>query len=208
MRRLVSWGLALGAMYLFAGANVVSAAAAALCPVTMQNLQSAFNGESNAHNRYLAFAEKADQEGYAGAASYFRAAARAEQIHATKHASVLESFGVKPAAITTEPAVLSTEENLQVALKGEIYERDEMYPSFIEQAKQAGESAAVTTFTFAKEAETQHAILYGNAINKLDDMRQGLTLYVCPVCGFTATQIDFKKCPTCATPKENYEKVS
>ena len=35
----------------------------------MSNLQTAFNGESNAHARYLAFAVKADAEGYAGVAS-------------------------------------------------------------------------------------------------------------------------------------------
>lgn len=60
---------------------------------TMQNLQSALNGERNAHSRYLAFAEKADQEGYGGVASLFRAAAAAEEVHGDNHEQTIRDLG-------------------------------------------------------------------------------------------------------------------
>ena len=69
--------------------------------VTMDNLQAAFNGESSPRARYSVFAEKADAEGYAGAASLFRAAARAEEIHAGNHAAVIQKFGGVPESNST-----------------------------------------------------------------------------------------------------------
>ncbi len=99
------------------------------------NLSEAFNGESNAHARYLAFAAQADNEGYTQVASLFRAAAKAEDIHANNHASVLKTLGVEAKADLVSPEVQSTKENLQAAIKGESYERDTMYPQFITQAR-------------------------------------------------------------------------
>src|ERR1039458_10052520 len=61
--------------------------------LTVRNLLAAFEGESNAHAKYAAFAVKADADGYHGAASLFRAAARAEQIHANNHARVIRQLG-------------------------------------------------------------------------------------------------------------------
>ncbi len=60
---------------------------------THENLIAAFNGESQASQRYLAFAKKADQEGYPQIARLFRAAAAAESVHAGNHLRAAE--GVK-----------------------------------------------------------------------------------------------------------------
>src|SRR5512140_22677 len=95
---------------------------------TLGNLQTAFNGESNARARYLAFAVQADQEGHGPVASLFRAAARAEQIHAANHAAVIKKLGAEPVANIETPVVKSTRENLAAAIEGEVYERDVMYP--------------------------------------------------------------------------------
>ena len=89
----------------------------------LDNLQTAFNGESNAHARYLEFAGKADQEGFGSVASLFRAAARAEQIHADNHAVVIRKLGSTPQATIEKAVVKSTDENLQVAIQGETYEQ-------------------------------------------------------------------------------------
>lgn len=103
---------------------------------TLDNLQAAFNGESNARARYLAFAAKAGEEGYGPVASLFRAAARAEQIHAANHAEVIRALGAEPVAVIDVPEVKSTALNLEAAIAGETYERDVMYPAFLEQARQ------------------------------------------------------------------------
>jgi len=175
---------------------------------TMINLQAAFNGESNAHARYFAFAEKADDEGYAGAASLFQAAARAEEIHAANHVIVIERSGGVPKTKVESPTVKSTRENLAAAIKGETYERDEMYPKFIRQAKSDGASEALRTFSFALAAEAEHANLYADALANLESMTASRVFYVCPTCGFTSSNPNFDRCPTCATPKERFEQVS
>ncbi len=177
---------------------------------TLQNMQTAFNGESNAHARYLAFAQKADSEGYGEVASLFRAAARAEQIHAGNHAEVIKQLGATPQAKIEAPDVKSTRENLGAAIKGETYERDTMYPEFLSQAKRDRNIAAVKSLNFAKTAEAEHAKLYSAALTNLDSLKgsKSMTFFVCPKCGFTVRDLSFAKCPSCFTPKEKFEKVS
>jgi rubrerythrin len=176
---------------------------------TKENLLAAFQGESNAHSRYVAFAAKADQEGYGRVASLFRAAARAEEIHAKNHADVLKKTGVDAKADLKAPDVKSTRENLQAAIAGETYERDTMYPSFLEKARQDGNRPAIETFNMAKMAETEHAKLYAAALAGLEAAKgsSAETLYVCTVCGYTTTKLDFEKCPACFNPKDRYVKV-
>lgn len=176
---------------------------------TLDDLQTAFNGESNAHAKYLAFAKKAEAEGYGPVASLFRAAARAEEIHAANHAEVIKKMGGTPTAKIEAPDVKSTKENLEAAIKGESYERDVMYPDFLKQARAERNKDAIQTFNYAKTAEAEHARLYTEALSKLATLKgAAVAYYVCSVCGYTTTKIDFAKCPSCFSPKEKYEKVS
>jgi rubrerythrin len=187
-----------------------SAAAAATNSKTLDNLQTAFNGESNAHARYVAFAGKADKEGYGEVASLFRAAAKAEEIHAANHATVIRKMGATPQAKIDTPEVKSTKENLEAAIKGETYERDTMYPEFLKQARAERNRDAVKTFNQARTAEVEHAKLYTKALGNLAQLKgtKSKEFAVCPVCGFTAEKVDFSKCPSCFTPKEKFLKVS
>jgi rubrerythrin len=198
-------------LFLLSGLGLTTFALNASQPIstlTMANLQAAFNGESNAHARYIAYAKKADIDGYAGVASLFRAAARAEEIHAGNHAAVIKQFGGTPEAKLEDLVVKSTRQNLEAAIQGETYERDEMYPAFIAQARTERTPAALRTFTFAHAAEVEHAKLFTGALQNIESMRESRVLYVCPVCGFTTPKSDFERCPTCATPKERFEQVS
>jgi len=177
--------------------------------VTLQNLETAFNGESNAHARYLAFAEKADREGYFQIAGLFRAAARAEEIHARNHEVEIKNLGGTAQAKIEKPDVKTTKENLQAAIKGETYERDVMYPDFYTQARAVGDAGAVQTFNYARGAEAEHATLFTNALGSMETMRvKGVTYYVCTVCGYTTTNMDFAKCHTCFSSKDKYVAVS
>lgn len=189
-------------------------AAVLTCPpasaTTLQNLQSAFNGESNAHARYLAFAKQADKEGYGEVASLFRAAARAEKVHAMNHAAVIEELGGTASSDVKEPVVKSTRENLEEAVNGESYERDTMYPEFLKQARIDRNSRAVRTLNLAKSAESEHAKLYAAALSNLEKLKgsKSTAYYVCPVCGFTSQKPNFEKCPSCFTPKDDFEEVA
>ena len=186
----------------------VVGASAAFAGTTLQNLQTAYNGESNAHAKYVAYAAKAQDEGYAGVASLFRAAAKAEEIHAANHAVVIKKLGATPKMTIATPPVKTTKENIQDAIKGETYERDTMYPEFLKVARADKNNAAVRTFNYALTAEGEHAKLYINAAANQESMKQAATMYVCTVCGYTTMKLDFEKCPGCLNPKDKYVAVS
>jgi rubrerythrin len=180
--------------------------------VTVQNLLAAFEGESNAHAKYTAFAVKADADGLHGAASLFRAAARAEQIHAANHARVIKQLGGEAKAEIHAAEVKTTLENLKAALGGEQYEIDTMYPGFLEEATARNNTAAIRTFHGALEAEKTHARLYGEAIALLVGGKKDAWIatarefYVCPVCGYTSeTEEEHERCPVCNCPWERFE---
>ncbi len=203
-----------GILRKFANVMAVSllsvSAGAGAANTTLENMQTAFNGESNAHMRYLAFAERADHENYGEVASLFRAAARAEAIHASNHAAVIKGMGANPQAKLELPEVKTTQENLEAAIKGETYERDVMYPNFLQQATLDGNEVAVRSLQLAKTAEAEHTKLYTRALQNLSRLKgsQSHAFYVCPTCGFTVVELDFANCPSCFTPREDFEKVS
>lgn len=177
---------------------------------TLDNLQTAYNGESNARARYLAFAERADQEQYGEIASLFRAAARAESIHAANHVAVIKQLGGTPEAKIETPGVKSTRENLEAAIKGESYERDTMYPQFLKQARSENKREAVRTLNLAQMAEAEHARLCIAALSDLEKLKNSKVkeYLVCTVCGFTSAKPDLSKCPSCFSHKNKFESVS
>jgi rubrerythrin len=181
---------------------------------TVQNLLTAFEGESNAHAKYLAFAVKADADGWLGAASLFRAAGRAEQIHAANHARVIKQLGGEAKCTIHRVEVNTTLENLKTALAGEQYEVATMYPGFLAEAEERKNTAAIRTFKGALEAEKTHARLYGEAIALLAGDKKDSwiattrTFYVCPVCGYTSeTEKEHERCPVCNCPWERFESI-
>jgi rubrerythrin len=164
---------------------------------TEENLAKAFAGESQANRRYLAFAKKAEEDGYPNVARLFRAAAESETIHALNHLKVMG--GVK-----------STVENLKAAYEGETYEKTEMYPEFINTAKEEGNAEAERTFTWAIKAEEVHAELYTKAMEAVKagkDAELG-SLQVCQGCGYTVEGDAPERCPVCGAPKERFKEVA
>ena len=159
---------------------------------TIENLKEAFAGESQANQKYRAFAKKAEQDGYPNIARLFRTAAEAERIHAEGHLKALEE-------------ICSTIENLHAAIQGETFEYTRMYPPMLAQAEADGHKAK-RIFGYAVQAEEVHARLYTLA---LEAAQQGKDLtetefYLCPVCG----RIEFGKptgaCPTCGTKPDKF----
>ena len=176
---------------------------------TLENLQKAYDGESNARARYVECAKKAEEEGYGQVASLFRAVARSEEIHAGNHADVIKKMGGTAKADLKKPDVKSTKENLALALIGESFERDTMYPDFVKQAKAENNKDAAETFNYSLQCETGHAKLFQEALENIDQWKTGKKdFFVCGVCGNTVTKVDFEKCPVCFTPKSKYEKVN
>lgn len=158
---------------------------------TTKNLKDAFAGESQANQKYRAFAKKAKKDGFANVARLFQAAAEAEHIHAEGHLKALEGIG-------------STAENLQAAIDGETYEFTEMYPPMLDKAETEGHKAR-RMFKYATEAEAVHAKLYKLA---LEAVQQGKDLdvdfYLCPICGYIEFGRPTEDCPICGTKPEKF----
>jgi rubrerythrin len=162
---------------------------------TDENLKAAFAGESQANRRYLAFARKAEEEGFTQVAKLFKAAAEAETIHALNHLRITGQ-------------IKSTLENLDTAVSGETFEFEKMYPSYIDVAKQEGNKQAAWSFDVANKVEQIHAKLYNKAIDALKNRKvlEKVDYYVCGVCGNTVEGAPPDKCPICGNPKEKFFK--
>jgi len=160
---------------------------------TLKNLADAFAGESQANRKYLAFAKKANQDGYPQEAKLFKAAADAETVHAHNH---LRAMG----------GVKSTEENLKEAVSGETFEFENMYPGMIEDAKNENEDEAKRSFIFANNVEKVHAGLYKKYLDNLGN-NPDTPIFVCQVCGNTVEGAAPDKCPICGNPREMFKEI-
>lgn len=200
---------ALSALVLLAGTAAAGQKAAPAKPeaTTLENLQTAFNGESNAKARYEAFAVKADAEGYAGVAGLFRAAALSESIHAAKHAKAIEALGAAAKADVKVPVVKTTKENLKEAVNGENHEAKAMYPAFLKKAEADKNQQAMYSFKGAMAAEKMHSKYYAQALASLKDWKTAKKFLVCRTCGYTTMDMNIKVCPVCSQPREQFTEI-
>ena len=158
-----------------------------------QHLRDAFAGESQANRKYLAFADKAEKEGYPQIAKLFRAAGAAETVHAHAHLRALGEIG-------------NTADNLKVAVAGETHEFKNMYPEMIKDAEEEGNKTAERSFFYANEVEKVHAELYQNALDNMDSLEDA-DYYVCSVCGMTVENEAPDSCPVCGAKASAFFKV-
>ena len=161
--------------------------------MTDKNLHDAFAGESQAHMKYLAFAQKAEEEGKPNIARLFRAISFAEQVHAVNHLKTLGEVG-------------DTVENLQSAINGENFEVEEMYPAYDAVAKLQDEKGAIRSIHYAIEAEKIHAALYTTSKQNAkegNDSDLG-PIHICPVCGYTVEGSKPHTCPVCGISSEKF----
>jgi rubrerythrin len=163
---------------------------------TAENLKDAFAGESQANRKYLAFAKKAEQDGFGQVAKLFRAAAEAETVHAHAHLRVMKG-------------VAGTSENLQAAIDGEGHEFQKMYPEFVKQAEAEKNQAALVSFKNAMAVEQTHFKLYGDALAAVKGGKDlpVTAIFVCQVCGHTHLGSAPDTCPVCKAKKERFVEV-
>jgi rubrerythrin len=163
---------------------------------TKENLAEAFAGESQANRKYLAFAKQADLDGLPQVAKLFRAAAHAETVHA--HAHLRAMGGIK-----------KTAENLAAAIEGEGFEFQQMYPPYLQLAKDEGHKVAEISFRYALAVEEVHYDLYSEALGAVKaggDLPQR-KVYVCEICGNTVYEAPEERCSVCNVPKEKFTEV-
>lgn len=161
---------------------------------TKQNLMDAFAGESQANRKYLAYADKAEKDGFAQVAKLFRAAAAAETIHAHAHFRLAGK-------------VHDTLANLEDAISGETYEFTKMYPDMIKDAEAEGNKAAASYMKWVNAVEEVHANLYKKALAAKGKM-DPVDYYICSVCGYTHEGPHDGPCPVCNAAAKAFEKVA
>ena len=161
---------------------------------TQENIKEAFAGESQASQKYQAFAKKAERDGFPNVAKLFLTASAAEKIHAEGHLRAMDGIG-------------STAENLQAAIDGETYEFTTMYPPMIEQAEADGHKAQ-RMFKYASSAEAVHAKIYKMALEAIQNGEDfAEEFFLCPVCGHIELGAPPDNCPICGVKGEKFMQV-
>jgi len=163
---------------------------------TSENLQEAFAGESQANRRYLAFAKKAERDGFPQVARLFRAAAEAETVHAHAHLRAMGGIG-------------ETADNLKAAIEGEAHEFKSMYPEFLSKAQEEANRAAESSFRNALAVEEVHHGLYSKALEavKAGEDLDMAPVFVCSVCGNTVIGGAPDRCEVCGVSGEKFFEV-
>jgi rubrerythrin len=179
----------------------------------IRNLETAFEEESKTSAAYKAYALRADEEGYAGLASLFRATALAEQIHAGNHGRVLRHMGGFPSIDVPNSRIDGTLENLKTAFVDQKFEVEYLYPAFLSKAVPLFDSTAIRSFHWAIEADKSHVRLYDQVITR---MNGGTTpgweyekhaFYVCGLCGYAAEDTEGDNCQGCNYLWEKFEAI-
>jgi rubrerythrin len=193
-------------LVLLASAKVMASDNAARAKV-IEDIKAAFAGETTASAKYAAYAKKAEADGYPKIALLFKAASKAESVHAGNHKAALEQLGEKAGEVTPKFEVKTTKENLEDAIKGETYEVTTMYPEFIKDANEANVSIALISFNYAYQTEQKHKAMYTNALKMLNEKNEKAMpshYQVCLTCGNTYEGTAPARCGICMTPSERF----
>ncbi len=192
-------------------ANATNLKGAEANTATVQNLITAYTGESTATAKYAAYAKKAQEEGFTQIALLFKATSASEKIHANNHRSVLEDMGEKVPNVTPQFTVKTTKENLADAIAGESYEIATMYPDFLAVANAADNQLALTSLNYAYRTEQRHKPMYEKALAALQNNQLGTmaaAYYICPTCGNTYDTTPPKRCRISMTNSEKMVKIN
>ena len=179
----------------------------------IRNLETAFEEETKTCAAYKAYAVRAEEEGFRGIASLFRATSRAEQIHAGNHGRVLRHMGGSTMIDVPIPRVDGTLENLKAALADQKFEVDYLYPTFLITAVPLFDSTAIRSFHLALEADKSHVRLYSELMSRVKaGGRPGWEyephdFFVCGFCGYAAENVEGENCPACNYFWEKFETV-
>lgn len=183
-------------------------------PAVVRNLETAFEEEMKNYTAYRAYAAGADEEGFHGLASVFRATARAEHIHAGNHARVLRHMGGSTLIDIPQPRVESAIANLKSALVDQKFEVHYLYPTFLITAVSLFDSTAIRSFHWALEADKSHVRLHSDVVARLSGngksgwVYERHDFYVCALCGYAAENPEADNCPGCNYLWEKFEKIN
>ena len=167
---------------------------------TEKNLLTAFEGESQARNKYTYFASVAKKEGYEQIASIFEQTANNEKEHAKMWYKELGLIG-------------NTAENLRTASEGENFEWTDMYVGFTKTAEEEGFVELAKKFRAVADIEKRHEERYRALLKNVETKqvfeKSEIKVWECRNCGHivvgkAAPQV----CPVCNHPQSYFEIMS
>ncbi|MCF0172815.1 MAG: rubrerythrin family protein [Bacteroidales bacterium] len=164
---------------------------------TEKNLQAAFAGESQAHNKYTYFASKAKKEGFEQIAALFLQTADNEKEHAKLWFKELNGIG-------------DTAQNLAAAAEGENYEWTDMYEGFAKTAEAEGFGELAGKFRLVAAIEKRHEERYRALLKNIETAsvfeKSEVKVWECRNCGHIVVGTAAPEiCPTCAHPQSYFE---
>lgn len=174
---------------------------------TLQNALTVYDEEVNIRTRYLAYAERADEEGYHGAAGLFRAVARANEINMSAFARLIKKMGGSPLTVVDRFPVDDTRRNLDNAARIAQVEWQKLYTQYMKEAQNENILEPMERLTYAKTAGNQHATLFRKAGEQPSEWKERSSVFVCSVCGYAVVPWPGRQCPSCHTV-ESFETIS
>lgn len=162
---------------------------------TEKNLQTAFEGESQARNKYTYFASQAKKDGYVQISKIFEETANNEKEHAKIWFKLLNGGSIS-----------DTMTNLEEAAKGENYEWTDMYAKFAKEAEDEGFKDIAALFKLVAKIEKSHEDRY---LKLLENVKSGKVfkksekvVWECSNCGHILESDEaLEICPVCKHPK-------
>ena len=164
---------------------------------TEKNLEAAFAGESQAHNKYTYFASRAKKEGFEQIAALFLETADNEKEHAKLWFKELNGIN-------------DTAQNLADAAAGENYEWTDMYEGFAKTAEEEGFTELAIKFRMVAAIEKRHEERYRALLKNVETAevfkRSEVKVWECRNCGHIVVGTSAPEiCPVCAHPKAYFE---
>jgi rubrerythrin len=172
------------------------------------NLLSAQRISADLALRYQEYAKQAAVEGYAGMALLFRAGQQSEQYQSAGIKALLDKRGAFAPAISHPSPAQTTTQNCAILIQDLSRFDEEPFPLWVKSAKTVADIDAVRALNYSRTAkESMLELLRASAADLTAARRQATDYFVCSVCGYIVTKIDFDKCPSCFFPRKNYQKV-
>ena len=157
----------------------------------------AFDGESQARNKYTYFASVAKKEGYEQIAALFLETAENEKEHAKIHFKYLNGIS-------------DTKANLAAAAAGENYEWTDMYDRMAKEADEEGFTEIAAKFRGIGAIEKEHEARFRRLLENVENgevfKRGSITIWKCRNCGHIVVGTEAPKvCPVCNHAQSYFE---
>lgn len=178
--------------------------------LTVKNLQIAYEIETERMKRFAKYAEAADKEGKKKAAALLRGESQTQAIQRNHFSGALEKLNIKPVEPEIkEIEIADTIANIEKITGPDLDYKKTTFGGFKEQASKDNIDKAAIFFRSSIDADERNALLLKEALEALRANKEleGISYYICPVCGYINKGPMSTPCPVCKTPAVKFTEV-